>query len=647
MRFMTRSLLAISLLAVTLAILALAGWQVASAIQERNARSAGQRPAEERVFTVNVEPISLSDARPVITAFGEVESWRELELRTAASGTLIEISDAFRDGGTVASGAVIYRIDPTDAKADLRLAETQVKEAEAELIEARAALELATAELAAATEQRALRDAALARQKDLRTRGVGSEAAVETAALAQSSAAQTVIARRQAMAQARARILRAEIGVERQEISRAETERRLGETVATAPFDGIFADVGVAVGRQIGMNELLGKLIDPAALEVAFRVSNAQFARLVDERGQVRAVDITATLDLAGAPIRVAGTLDRAGAEVGEGQTGRLLYARLDPTAGRGLRPGDFLRVDIQEPVLPNVAEVAATAVRSDGSMLLLGADDRLEVHRATIQRQQADTVIIGDVPEGREYVVRLQPQLGLGVKVKPIRPGAGIEVQKMVALDADRRAALVAYVEGNTRMPAQAKRRVLDRLKADAVPEEFVARLESRMNGGGGGNGGGGNRRGNNNDQSGGRAADSGETITLDDARRDRLIAFVTANDRMPAEAKDRILSMVKSGAAPADMVARLERRMGEAGVNADDTTAATKGATTSAPNAATGSDGDTIAIDPERRARLVAFVEGNNRMPEAAKDRILSQLRQADVPAALINRLEARMGG
>ena len=71
---------------------------------------------------------------------------------------------------------------------------------------------------------------------------------------------------------------------------------------------------------------------------------------------------------------------------------------------------------------------------------------------------------------------------------------------------------------------------------------------------------------------------------------------------------------------------------------VTAADSLGATTGATTSAPNAATGSDGDTIAIDPERRARLVAFVEGNNRMPEAAKDRILSQLRQADVPAALL---------
>ncbi|HEX9856978.1 MAG TPA: efflux transporter periplasmic adaptor subunit, partial [Paracoccaceae bacterium] len=52
-------------------------------------------------------------------------------------------------------------------------------------------------------------------------------------------------------------------------------------------------------------------------------------------------------------------------------------------------------------------------------------------------------------------------------------------------------------------------------------------------------------------------------------------------------------------------------------------------------------------VELSDERRARLVAFVEGNSRMPAEAKARVLAQLAQDLVPAQVIERLEQRMGG
>jgi hypothetical protein len=52
-------------------------------------------------------------------------------------------------------------------------------------------------------------------------------------------------------------------------------------------------------------------------------------------------------------------------------------------------------------------------------------------------------------------------------------------------------------------------------------------------------------------------------------------------------------------------------------------------------------------VELSEERRARLVAFIEGNQFMPEAAKARVLSQLREPMVPAQVVARIEARMGG
>ena len=49
-----------------------------------------------------------------------------------------------------------------------------------------------------------------------------------------------------------------------------------------------------------------------------------------------------------------------------------------------------------------------------------------------------------------------------------------------------------------------------------------------------------------------------------LDEARRARLIAFVEASERMPPEAKERVLAQLRGAKVPARVVARLESRMG-----------------------------------------------------------------------------------
>jgi hypothetical protein len=68
-------------------------------------------------------------------------------------------------------------------------------------------------------------------------------------------------------------------------------------------------------------------------------------------------------------------------------------------------------------------------------------------------------------------------------------------------------------------------------------------------------------------------------------------------------------------------------------------------EGRAADAPTSADG--GDLVEIDPERRARLIAFVEASTEMPAEAKARILSQLQQDRVPARMLERIEARMGG
>jgi hypothetical protein len=484
MRFAMRSLFGMLLLVLTLGLLAMAVGTITGAVATRNGEERGREPARERVFAVNVAMVEPVTARPVLTAWGDLRSARTLELRAAAGGTLMELAPGFRDGGRVAAGDVLWRIDPADAETALELARSDHAAAEAEEAEALAGLELAREERAASERQRDLRAQALARAEDLSGRGVGTATAREEAELALATAEQAVTGRRLALAQAEARIGRAAIATARAAIEVAEAERVLSDTVATARFDGVLTDVDAVPGRLVTVNEKLGVLLDPTALEVAFRVSNGEFARIVDAEGQVLPLAVTAGLAADSAEVEVAGRIDRAGVSSGAGQSGRLIYARLETDRLGLMRPGDFMTVRVEEPRLTNVAVLPATAVSAEGRVLVLGEDMRLEEAEVSVLRRQGDEVIVADAPFGREYVTARQPQLGAGILVRPLRGGVP-EAEAMVRLSPERRAGLIEAVLANGRMPEEAKARILATLEADEVPAAMVERLESRRSGG------------------------------------------------------------------------------------------------------------------------------------------------------------------
>lgn len=486
MRFLTRSLMGLFLLSLTLGLLAYAGSSIYTAVQARLSEEPRSRPARERVLSVNVVTYQPAEIAPEFSTFGEVVSRRTLDLRAPSAGTVVSVSDDLVEGGMVRAGDILLEIDPTDAQSRLDIARTDRAEAEAEQRDAIRALTLAQDTLAGAQAQADLRARALTRQRDLAERGVGTEAAVEAAELAASSATQTVLSQRQALANAQTRIEKAQTTLNRRAIAVAESERDVADTKLIAEFDGALADVAVVAGGTLTANERIAQLIDPNALEVAFRVSTAQYARLLDDNGQLRRADVQVSLDVSGIDIVAQTQISRSSASVGEGQTGRVLFA---PMANApGFRPGDFVTATVVEPPMRRVALLPAGAVDAAGGVLALGEGDRLEYVATELLRRQGDNVIVRarDLA-GRELVAERSPLLGAGIRVSPLRsaPDGSVvapEEPADIALDDDRRAKLVAFVEANTRMPDAAKARVLAQLAEPQVPAQLIERLESRM---------------------------------------------------------------------------------------------------------------------------------------------------------------------
>lgn len=471
------------LAAATLGLLVFAASLIGDAVQDSLAEEPKGPPARERVFAVNVLTAAATDAVPEIETFGEVSSRRLLELRAANGGRVIELAPGFEDGGAVRAGQVLVRLDPADAQSAVDRAMSDEADSQAEVRDAARGLTWAQAEREVAEEQAVLRERAFVRQRDLAERGVGTTSLTETAELAAAAARQSVVSRRVAEAQAEARVDQADTSLARAGIALAEAERRLADTVLTAPFDGTLSATDVVVGRLVTANERLAELIDPADLEVSFRLSTAQFARLLDETGGVIRADVEVTLDVAGVDIVAKGRISRASAAAGEGSTGRLVFAALAKPVG--FKPGDFVTVRVKEPMLRGVVRLPSSAVNAEGEVLVLSEENRLQSVAVEVLRRQGDDVLIRGPIMGRLVVQARSPLLGQGIAVKPVDRTAPVDTApEMLVLSEERRARLVAFVEGNNRMPEEAKARVLARLAEPQVPANMVARIESRMGG-------------------------------------------------------------------------------------------------------------------------------------------------------------------
>jgi multidrug efflux pump subunit AcrA (membrane-fusion protein) len=433
MRFLRQGLLGLFLLSVTLGLLAYAGQTLRLAVEERAGREVRVPERRERVFAVRVIRPEAGTITPTLTAFGRIESRRTLEIRAQAGGVITELAPGFVEGGTVTAGQVLARIDPADAEAALARSKTDLADARAEEREAARALKLARDDLAARQEQAEIQTRALARQRDLESRGVGTLTAIEAAEYNLVQARQAVLGGRQALALAEARIDQAATAAARSGLALSEAERRLAETRVTAGFSGTLSEVSVVEGRLVSANEQIALLVDGRALDVAFRVSNAQYAQLIDATGALRPAPVTVTLESGAARITATGHIAR--------EAGRMIFAALDDAPA--MKPGDFVTVTVKEPPLGDVARLPASALGPDGAVLALGADDRLERVPVTLLRRQGNDVLVraGDVA-GREIVTERSPALGAGLKVRRLMPEAATSgAEEGAASSAARRA--------------------------------------------------------------------------------------------------------------------------------------------------------------------------------------------------------------
>ena len=490
MNFLLRSFLGLIILSITLGFLIFGSFVLIEALKKRSENSDNRRFQKERVFAVNVDTLNKQIASPKILSYGEIYSKRMLEIRPLVSGRLDYVSEKFVEGGYVKSGDILFRLNQKDYLNELEIAEIDLEDTKAQLSEAISKLDFANLEFEVSESQLNLRKNALDRQTQLAKSGLTTSSQLENIQLAYSSSKQQFLNKQNLVKSSKNAIDKLKIQLKRRSISIDKAKRNLDETEIKAPFDGIIASVNILPGSVINKNEKLGTLLDPNSLEVMFNLSANEFSRVIDKDGKLLNLDIIAYLKLSNNDIPFSGKIERINPEIMNIGSGRKLFASINLGENKTLRPGDFVVLEIKEPAIKNITVLPSSAVTIDGKIFILEEDNRLKEIEVTILRRQGNEVIISGAPTEKEYVMQRSPQLGNGLKIKPLRKkdkeiSNSVNLSKnneLVEISPEKQKKLINILDKLNRMPKSVKDRLYEEIKSGKIKAKTLKRLEKNM---------------------------------------------------------------------------------------------------------------------------------------------------------------------
>ena len=250
-------------------------------------------------------PTTAAANASVLDASGYVTARRQATVSAKITGKVAEVM--IEEGMKVEDGQVLARLDATDAQAQLAMSQAQLAAARSQLGEIQANLDLAERDLA--------------RQQELRERGLVSAALVDAAR-----------AQRDALA--------ARLGSARGQIEVAARSARMAEialdnTVIRAPFAGVVVAKAAQPGEMIspisaggGFTRTgIGTIVDMQSLEVQVDVSEAFIGRVAPGQAVEAVLNAYPDWRIPGHVIAIVPTADRSKATVKV----RIALDRQDP----------------------------------------------------------------------------------------------------------------------------------------------------------------------------------------------------------------------------------------------------------------------------------------------------------------------------
>ncbi|MDQ7777930.1 efflux RND transporter periplasmic adaptor subunit [Paracoccus aminovorans] len=353
------------------------------------------------------------EALPVVNELpGRVAATRTAEVRPRVGGIVLE--RVFEQGGKVAAGDVLYRIDP--APFDVRVASAKGTLARAE-----------ATELNAADQEK--------RARALRERKVTAGVDLDNAATA--------------LAQARADVTIARAALQEAELNRSYTE-------VTAPISGVVGRALVTEGALVNaQTDIMATIqqLDPVYVDFTQSSSELFALRRALAAGQLAMMSAgEARVQLIfddGSEYEHPGKLLFSEASV-DSTTGQITLRAEFPNPDGNLLPGLYVRVRIEQAVRDNALTVPQMAVQRDQSgqayVYALKGDDMVERRDVTLGQTSDNRWLVekGLAPGDRVVVAgaqKLYPDakvVAQPVAAKPVPAGAAAVAEAPVEAPAE-----------------------------------------------------------------------------------------------------------------------------------------------------------------------------------------------------------------
>ncbi|EBX4280517.1 multidrug efflux RND transporter periplasmic adaptor subunit AcrA [Salmonella enterica subsp. enterica serovar Napoli] len=368
-------------------VLMLSGSLALTGCDDKQDQQGGQQMPEVGVVTLKTEPLQITTELP-----GRTVAYRIAEVRPQVSGIILKRN--FVEGSDIEAGVSLYQIDPATYQATYDSAKGDLAKAQA------------AANIAELTVKRY--------QKLLGTQYISKQEYDQALADAQQATAAVVAAK-----------------------AAVETARiNLAYTKVTSPISGRIGKSSVTEGAlvQNGQASALATVqqLDPIYVDVT--QSSNDFLRLKQElaNGSLKQENGKAKVDLVtsdGIKFPQSGTLEFSDVTVDQ-TTGSITLRAIFPNPDHTLLPGMFVRARLQEGTKPTALLVPQQGVtrtpRGDATVLVVGADNKVETHQIVASQAIGDKWLVTDGLKAGDRVV----VSGL----QKVRPGAQVKVQEITA---------------------------------------------------------------------------------------------------------------------------------------------------------------------------------------------------------------------
>lgn len=350
-----------------------------------------QKVERERVLPgVEVMSAKKTDVPLQIPSQGLVRAMRETSLASEVAGRVAKVSPRFKVGERFAEGEVLIELEDGDYRSAITQAESALAESKAALIQEQARAE------------QAVRD---------------------WNKIAPGQPVTDLAARKPQLLSNEARVRAAEDALER-------AKRDLGRTQIRAPFAGRLRATLTELGSYLMPGGRVADFDSTGSYEIRLPVSLDDLTFLNMQAG----VKTRLKADIAGQELTWQGKVVRTEGEVERASRSVYLLAEIaedERPENAFLKPGLFLRAEIEGRVAKGVFQIPRRAFLDETRLIIVGPGDKLEIRTVKTLRGGRDSVLVAEgLKEGERVCLTSLPAAMNGMEVRVFDSSSGPDAQ-------------------------------------------------------------------------------------------------------------------------------------------------------------------------------------------------------------------------